>query len=75
VTKVAQVAMSLKYLLEERANVLVGETGLCIQRQRKFSGADRLRTLVFGWLAHPEVNLAMLASTTAIRHVQVSDIP
>jgi hypothetical protein len=54
-TSVSQVEQSLKYILEERATVLARETG-CIQRQRKFSGADLLQTLVFGWLAHPEMS-------------------
>jgi Transposase DDE domain len=71
-TSVSQVEMSLKHILEERANVLARETG-CIQRQRKFSGADLLQTLVFGWLTHPEISLEMLASTAATRRVQVTD--
>ncbi len=71
-SSVSQVEMSLKHILEERANVLARETG-CIERQRKFGGADLLQTLVFGWLAHPEGSLEMLASTTATRQVQVTD--
>ena len=71
-TSVSQVEQSLEHILEERANVLARETG-CIQRQRKFSGADLLQTLVFGWLAHPETSLEMLASTAATRHVHVTD--
>jgi len=71
-SSVSQVEMSLKHILEERANVLARETG-CIERQRKFSGADLLQTLVFGWLAHPEGSLEMLASTAATRQVQVTD--
>ncbi len=49
----SQVERSLKHILEERANVLARETG-CIERQRKFSGADLVQTLVFGWLSHPD---------------------
>jgi Transposase DDE domain len=71
-TSVAQVQRALKHILEERANVLARETG-CIQRQRKFSGADLLQTLVFGWLAHPEASLEMFASMAATRQVQVTD--
>jgi hypothetical protein len=71
-SSVSQVEMSLKHILEERANVLARETG-CIERQRKFGGADLLQTLVFGWLAHPEGSLEMLASTAATRQVQVTD--
>src|SRR5450755_4495667 len=71
-TSVSQVEQSLKQVLEERANVLARETG-CIERQRKFSGADLLQTLVFGWLSHPDASLETLASTAAIREVYVSD--
>lgn len=55
-SSISQVERALKHILEERANVLARQTG-CIQRQRKFSGAD---LLVFGWLTHPAVSLEML---------------
>src|SRR5258708_4661333 len=71
-TSVSQVEHSLKHILEERANVLAHETG-CIERQRKFSGADLLQTLVFGWLSHPEASLEALTSIAATREVQVTD--
>src|SRR5258708_37488544 len=69
---VSQVECSLKHILEERANVLARETG-CIERQRKFSGADLLQTLVFGWLSHPDASLEALASVAALREVEVTD--
>src|SRR4051794_28917314 len=69
---VSQVETSLKTIMEERAQVLARETG-CIQRKRKFTGADLLQTLVFGWLAHPKSSLEQLASTAATRDVVVSD--
>src|SRR5258708_23275071 len=69
---VSQVECSLKHILEERANVLARETG-CIERQRKFSGADLLQTLVFGWLSHPEASLEALASVATLREVEVTD--
>lgn len=68
----AHVEQSLKHILEERANVLARETG-CIERQRKFSGADLLQTLVFGWLSHPDASLETLASLATIRKVEVTD--
>jgi hypothetical protein len=68
----AQVEQSLKHILEERANVLARETG-CIERQRKFSGADLLQILVFGWLSHPDASLEMLASMATLREVKVTD--
>jgi hypothetical protein len=69
---VLQIEQSLKQVLEDRANVLARETG-CIERQRKFSGADLLQTLVFGWLSHPEASLETLTSIAATREVQVTD--
>lgn len=71
-TSVSQVEQSLKHILEERANVLARETG-CIERQRNFSGADLLQTLVFGWLSHPDASLETLASLAATREVQATD--
>ena len=68
----AQVEQSLKHILEERANVLARETG-CIERQRKFSGADLLQTLVFGWLSHPDASLETLISLATSRQVYVTD--
>ena len=69
---VTQVEQSLKHILEERANVLARETG-CIKRQRKFSGADLVQTLVFGWLSHPDASLETLASLATIRKVEGTD--
>ena len=71
-SSVSHVKIALKHILEERANVLARETG-CIERQRKFSGADLLQTLVFGWLSHPDASLETLASMAATRQVQVTD--
>jgi len=69
---VSHIEQSLKHILEDRANVLARETGY-IKRQRKFSGADLLQTLVFGWLSHPEASLETLASMAAMREVYVTD--
>ena len=71
-TSLSQVECSLKHMMEERANVLARETG-CIERQRKFSGADLLQTLVFGWLSHPDASLEALASVATLREVEVTD--
>src|SRR5512135_2043956 len=68
----SQVECSLKHIMEERANVLARETG-CIERQRKFSGADLLQTLVFGWLSHPDTSLEQLSSVATLREVEVTD--
>jgi hypothetical protein len=71
-SNVTQVSKQLQYILEERADELARETG-CIQRERKFSGADVVQTLVFGWQQHPDASLEQLASTAEVRNVPVTD--
>ncbi len=71
-TSVSQVAESLQHILEERACELARATG-CVQRQRKFSGADLVQMLVFGFQQHPQASLEDLASTAEIRDVSVTD--
>ena len=55
-SSVAYVEQQLQSILEERANELARETG-CIKRERKFSGADLVQTLVFGWQQQPDASL------------------
>jgi hypothetical protein len=69
---VSQIEEQMTNVMEKRACILARESG-CIQRERKFTGADLLQTLVFGWLAHPESSLEQFASTAATRDVLVSD--
>jgi hypothetical protein len=71
-TSVAYVSEQLQWVLEERACVLARETG-CIKRQRKFSGADLVQMLVFGFQQHPHASLEELASIAQIRDVSVTD--
>src|SRR5260370_15789541 len=71
-TSVAYVSEQLQFILEERACELARETG-CIVRQRKFSGADLVQMLVFGFQQHPHASLEELASTAEIREGSVSD--
>ena len=71
-SSVTQVSQQLQFILEERADELARETG-CIQRERKFSGADLGQTLVFGFQQHPDASLEQLASTAEVRDVSVSD--
>ena len=71
-SSVSQVGEQLHHVLEERACVLARETG-CVKRKRKFSGADLVQTLVFGFQQHPHASLEDLASTAAIREVSVTD--
>jgi hypothetical protein len=69
---VSQIEEQMTNVMEKRACILARESG-CIQRERKFTGADLLQTLVFGRLAHPESSLEQLASTAATSEVVVSD--
>src|SRR5215469_6490712 len=69
-TSVAYVGEHLKRILEAGANDLAKQTG-CIQRVRKFTGADLVQTLVFGWQQHPDASLEMLASTAEVRDTAV----
>src|SRR5258708_39512367 len=71
-TSVAYVSEQLQFILEERACELARETG-CIVRQRKFSGADLVQMLVFGFQQHPHASLEELASTAELRDVSVTD--
>ena len=54
-TSVSQVAERLQSILEERACELARETG-CVKRLRKFSGADLVQMLVFGFHQHPHAS-------------------
>jgi hypothetical protein len=71
-SSVSQVGEQMHRVLEERACVLARATG-CVQRQRKFSGADLVQMLVFGFQQHPQASLEDLASTAEIRDVSVTD--
>jgi len=71
-SSVAEVGERLQFILEKRADELAKETG-CIKRERKFSGADVVQTLVFGWQQHPHASLESWASTAEVRAVSVSD--
>jgi len=62
----------MEWVLEERACELARETG-CVKRQRKFSGADLVQMLVFGFQQHPHASLEELASTAELREVSVTD--
>src|SRR3989440_13042344 len=71
-SSVAYLSEQLYRVLEERADAVARETG-CVQRQRKFTGAALLQTLVFGWQQHPDASLEQLASTAQLGEVSVSD--
>jgi hypothetical protein len=69
---VASLSEQVFHLLEERADIIAKATG-CVQREREFSGASLLQTLVFGWQQHPDASLEQLASTAAVADVLVTD--
>ncbi len=71
-SSVAYLSEQLHRVLEERADELARETG-CVQRQRKFSGASLVQTLVFGWQQHPDASLEQLASVAELHEVEVTD--
>jgi hypothetical protein len=62
----------MQWVLEERASELARETE-CVKRLRKFSGADLVQMLVFGFQQHPQASLEDLASIAEIREVSVTD--
>ena len=71
-TSVSQVGKQMEWVLEERACELARETG-CVKRLRKFSGADLVQMLVFGFQQHPHASLEDLASMAELRDVSVTD--
>ena len=71
-SSVASLSEQVFHLLEERADIVAKTTG-CVQREREFSGASLLQTLVFGWQQHPDASLEQLASTAAVADVLVTD--
>ena len=68
---VTQVTESVRQILEEEANVLAIKSGF-IQRERVLSGADFAQTLIFGWLAEPEITLGGLTQVAGRREVEIT---
>jgi hypothetical protein len=71
-SSVTQVGKQMEWVLEDRACELARETG-CVKRLRKFSGADLVQMVVFGFQQHPHASLEDLASTAELRDVSVTD--
>jgi hypothetical protein len=69
---IAEVEQTLQMILEERANILARETG-CIKRQRTFTGASLVQTLLFSWQQHPHASLEQMASMAQTAAVSVTD--
>jgi hypothetical protein len=68
---VTHVTEILRQILEEEANTLAKETGF-IQRERIITGADFAQTLIFGWLAEPEITLDGLRQVAGRREGEIS---
>lgn len=70
-TSIPQVAQALTTVLTERANAAARSTGF-IKRQRAFSGAQFVQTLVFGWLAQPQASYQDLVETATELGVSIT---
>jgi hypothetical protein len=64
-------AATLQTLLTDEAEDAARDTG-CVRRQRAFSGATFVQTLVFGWLQQPRAPIDALAEVAADLGVDVS---
>ena len=70
-TNIARLSRAMQHTLTEIPNTLARRCGF-IERQRKFTGALFVQTLVFGWLANTEASLEDLAQTAATLGLKVS---
>lgn len=70
-TNIPRLSRAMQHALSQIPNTLARRCGF-IQRQRKFTGALFVQTLVFGWLANTEASLEDLAQTAATLGLEVS---
>ena len=70
-TTITELCTLLQKLLIEDANRLGRESGF-IQRERKFSGASFVQSLVFGWQANPQASLEELCQSAVAGGVEIS---
>ena len=68
---ITQVTKQMQDILTIEADRIADETDL-VKRQRKFTGATFIQTLVFGWLSSLEATLDELTSTAAALGVKIS---
>jgi hypothetical protein len=68
---IASLSAALQWVLTTQAEHLARQHG-AIQRQRCFSGATLVQTLVFGWLGRPDASLEELTQTAASLGVPVT---
>lgn len=70
-TNILRLSRAMQHALSEIPDSLARRCGF-IQRQRKFTGALFVQTLVFGWLSNTEASLEDLAQTAATLGLKVS---
>ena len=70
-TNIPRLRRAMQHALSEIPNTLARRCGF-IQRQRKFTGALFVQTLVFGWLSNAEASLEDLAQTAAALGLDLS---
>lgn len=70
-TSIRALSEQVRVVLVHTAERCARETG-AVQRQRQFSGATLVQTLVFGWLANPAATLTELVQLAAGHGVRVS---
>jgi len=70
-SSIAELSEVLTEILNEEANRLARETGF-VQRESKIHGADFAQSLIFGWLAEPEITLEGVCQVLGRREVRVS---
>lgn len=68
---IRSISRALQHVLTPVANEAARESR-CVQRQRKFSGATLVQTLVLGWLNNPDASLHELTQLAATRGVAIS---
>jgi hypothetical protein len=68
---ITSLAPVLQHLLTDVAEEAARAHG-CVRRERAFSGASLVRTLVLGFLAHPDATLTQLRHTAASQDVAIS---
>lgn len=70
-TSIPQLAQAMQTVLTKTANAAARSTGF-IRRQRAFSGAQFVQTLVFGWLALPQATYQDLVDTASALGVTIT---
>jgi hypothetical protein len=70
-SSIDEIGALIPNLFAEIAETVARQAGV-IQRQRQFSGASLLQTLIFGWLEHPDATLGQLSQMAALRGARVT---